>query len=80
MARINDVKLRLEWRSRVIDHEGDIDGSGGIKRYLQLCETLKFDLDYVKSCEGILPEQSLQLMLMLILFRRNHCWKELHHH
>ena len=26
MARINDVKLRLEWRSRVIDHEGDIDG------------------------------------------------------
>ena len=38
MARINDVKLRLEWRSRVIDHEGDIDGSGGISRYLQLCE------------------------------------------
>jgi len=55
MARINDVKLRLEWRSRVIDHEGDIDGSGGIKRYLQLCETLKLDLDYVKSCKGILP-------------------------
>ena len=55
MARINDVNLRLEWRSRVIDHEGDIDGSGGIKRYLQLCETLNLDLDYVKSCEGILP-------------------------
>ena len=55
MARINDVNLRLEWRSRVIDHEGDIDGSGGIKRYLQLCETLKLDLDYVKSCSGILP-------------------------
>ena len=34
MARINDVNLRLEWRSRVIDHEGDIDGSGGISRYL----------------------------------------------
>ena len=55
MARINDVNLRLEWRSRVIDHEGDIDGSGGIKRYLQLCETLKLDLDYVQSCKGILP-------------------------
>ena len=39
MARINDVKLRLEWRQRVIDHEGDIDGSGGISRYLQLCKT-----------------------------------------
>ena len=55
MARINDVKLRLEWRSRVIDHEGDIDGSGGISRYLQLCERLNLDLDYVKSCEGLLP-------------------------
>ena len=55
MARISDVNLRLEWRSRVIDHEGDIDGSGGIKRYLQLCETLKLDLNYVKSCKGILP-------------------------
>ena len=46
MARINDVKLRLEWRSRVIDHEGDIDGSGGIVRYLQLCEKLNLDLEY----------------------------------
>ena len=55
MARINDVKLRMEWRQRVIDHEGDIDGNGGISRYLQLCETLKLDIDYVKSCEGILP-------------------------
>ena len=55
MARISDVNLRLEWRSRVIDHEGDLDGSGGLKRYLQLCETLKLDLDYVKSCKGVLP-------------------------
>jgi pyrroloquinoline-quinone synthase len=54
MARINDVDLRLEWRSRVIDHEGDIEGSGGIERYLQLCKKLKLDIDYVKSCEGIL--------------------------
>ncbi len=55
MARIDDVDLRLEWRSRVIDHEGDMDGSGGIKRYLQLCEKLGLDLDYVKSCEGLIP-------------------------
>ena len=43
MARIDDVDLRLEWRSRVIDHEGDIDGKGGIQRYLQLCEKLNLD-------------------------------------
>ncbi len=55
MARMNDVDIRVEWRSRVIDHEGDIDGQGGIKRYLQLCERLNLDIDYVKSCEGLLP-------------------------
>ena len=55
MARINDVDLRLEWRSRVIDHEGDIDGNGGIKRYLQLCERLNLNIDYVKSFKGLLP-------------------------
>lgn len=55
MARINDIKLRLEWRSRVIDHEGDIDGSGGIERYLQLCKALKLDINYVKSLNGLLP-------------------------
>ena len=55
MARIDDVELRLEWRSRVIDHEGDIDGKGGIKRYLQLCERLDLNLNYVKSCKGLLP-------------------------
>lgn len=55
MARIADVDLRLEWRSRVIDHEGDMDGSGGLARYLQLCERLGLDLDYVRSCAGLLP-------------------------
>lgn len=55
MARMNDVDIRVEWRSRVIDHEGDIDGQGGIKRYLQLCERLNLDIDYVKSCKGLLP-------------------------
>ncbi len=55
MARIADVELRLEWRSRVIDHEGDMDGSGGLARYLQLCERLELDLDYVRSGAGLLP-------------------------
>ncbi len=55
MVRIDDVEIRKEWRSRVVDHEGDIDGSGGIERYLQLCEKLELDLSYVKSLDGLLP-------------------------
>ena len=55
MARIDDLELRRAWRSRVIDHEGDLDGVGGIARYLQLCERLSLDLDYVRSLKGLLP-------------------------
>lgn len=55
MARIPDLTLRRAWRTRVIDHEGDLDGTGGIARYLQLCERLGLDLDYVISLEGLLP-------------------------
>ena len=50
---IDDLELRRAWRSRV-DHEGDLDGVGGIARYLQLCERLSLDLDYV-SRPGLLP-------------------------
>lgn len=55
MARIDNLELRRAWRSRVIDHEGDVDGVGGIGRYLQLCERLELDLDYVRSLKGLLP-------------------------
>jgi pyrroloquinoline-quinone synthase len=55
MARIDDLELRREWRSRVIDHEGDVDGVGGIAKYLQLCERVGLDLEYVKSLKGLLP-------------------------
>ncbi len=55
MARIMDPELRREWRQRVVDHDGEQPGDGGIERWLKLTEGLGLDRDYVISTEGILP-------------------------
>ena len=55
MARMTDPDLRREWRQRVIDHDGEGPGDGGIERWLMLTDGLGLDRDYVKSTDGILP-------------------------
>ncbi|MGQ4274511.1 pyrroloquinoline-quinone synthase PqqC [Terrihabitans sp. B22-R8] len=55
LARMQDSALRREWRQRIIDHDGDRDGEGGIERWLVLTDSLGFDRAYVTSTEGILP-------------------------
>ena len=55
MARMPDPDLRREWRQRVIDHDGERAGDGGIERWLKLTDGLGLDRDYVISAEGVLP-------------------------
>jgi coenzyme PQQ biosynthesis protein C len=55
MARMRDPALRREWRQRVVDHDGERAGDGGIERWLKLTDGLGLDRDYVISTEGILP-------------------------
>ena len=55
MARIEDADLRRQWRQRVIDHDGDKPGEGGIERWLKLAEGVGLDRDYVLLREGALP-------------------------
>ena len=55
MARIMDPDLRREWRQRVIDHDGERAGDGGIERWLKLTDGLGLDRDYVISTDGVLP-------------------------
>jgi coenzyme PQQ biosynthesis protein C len=47
--------LRREWRSRLVDHDGETAGDGGIARWLKLTDGLGLDRDYVTSLAGILP-------------------------
>ena len=54
LARMHDAELRRIWRQRIVDHDGDAPGDGGIERWLKLAEGVGFERDYVLSTRGIL--------------------------
>ena len=55
IARCDDADVRREWRRRLVDHDGEAAGDGGIARWLKLTDGLGLDRDYVVSTRGILP-------------------------
>jgi pyrroloquinoline-quinone synthase len=55
LSRFRDRDIRLEWRHRIEDHDGQIGGEGGIDRWLKLTDGLGLDRDFVESGLGILP-------------------------
>jgi coenzyme PQQ biosynthesis protein C len=55
IARCEDQATRREWRSRLVDHDGEREGEGGIARWLKLCDGVGLDRDYVTSLRGLLP-------------------------
>jgi len=55
IARCSDSDLRRNWRSRLVDHDGEGGADGGIERWLRLTEGLGLDRGYVVSERGLLP-------------------------
>jgi pyrroloquinoline-quinone synthase len=55
LSKLPTSELRREWRRRIIDHDGDGPGKGGIERWLKLAEGVGLDRAYVQSTTGILP-------------------------
>jgi pyrroloquinoline-quinone synthase len=55
IARCEDPALRREWRRRLVDHDGESEGDGGIARWLKLTDGVGLDRDYVVSLAGSLP-------------------------
>jgi pyrroloquinoline-quinone synthase len=55
IARLPTSELRREWRSRLVDHDGEAGGTGGIERWLKLAEGVGLDRTYVESTAGLLP-------------------------
>jgi coenzyme PQQ biosynthesis protein C len=55
ISRCDDSNLRREWRSRLVDHDGDGEHEGGIARWLRLTDGLALDRNYVISERGLLP-------------------------
>jgi len=55
IARCDDSAVRREWRSRLVDHDGEREGDGGIARWLKLTDGLGLERSYVTSLRGVLP-------------------------
>ena len=55
LSRMDDPELRRIWRQRIVDHDGENAGDGGIERWLMLTGGLGFARDYVTSLQGLLP-------------------------
>jgi pyrroloquinoline-quinone synthase len=55
LSRLPTTELRREWRRRIVDHDGDAPGTGGVARWLKLAEMVGLDPAYVESTAGILP-------------------------
>ena len=55
LARIDDPALRRAWRQRLVDHDGEREGEGGIARWLRLTDALGLDRNDVASTRGVLP-------------------------
>lgn len=55
LSRSPDPEFRRAWRKRLVDHDGDGTGEGGIRRWLKLAEGTGLDPQRVASGSGILP-------------------------
>jgi len=55
VARFPDAESRRAWRQRLVDHDGEAPGDGGIARWLRLAIGVGLDAELVESCRAILP-------------------------
>lgn len=55
LARMSSPALRRAWRQRIIDHDGERAGDGGIARWMKLTEGLGLAPEEVEAGTGILP-------------------------
>lgn len=55
LAKSDDPGFRRAWRKRILDHDGDHDGYGGVEKWIQLAEAAGLARDEVVPCTGVLP-------------------------
>jgi pyrroloquinoline-quinone synthase len=55
MANCPLVEVRRQWVQRIIDHDGEAEGTGGTESWLRLGEALGVGRDELTSERGVLP-------------------------
>jgi pyrroloquinoline-quinone synthase len=55
LSRSDDPGFRRLWRKRIVDHDGERTGDGGIERWLRLAEATGLNRERVASAREVLP-------------------------
>src|SRR5271169_5799465 len=55
LSRSDDPDFRRKWRKRVVDHDGEHAGDGGIERWLRLAEATGLSRERVAEGREVLP-------------------------
>jgi pyrroloquinoline-quinone synthase len=55
LSRSDDPEFRRLWRKRIVDHDGERTGDGGIERWLRLAEATGLNRERVASAREVLP-------------------------
>ncbi len=70
LSRIEDRSLRLAWRERILDHDGDGSSPGGIERWMKLATGLGLAADDVASQRLALPATRFSVNSYLTLVEK----------
>jgi pyrroloquinoline-quinone synthase len=55
MSKSEDPSFRRMWIHRIVDHDGEKDGDGGLSLWLHLAGGVGLDVEEVQSCRSVLP-------------------------
>jgi pyrroloquinoline-quinone synthase len=69
LAKSDDPAFRRAWRKRILDHDGDLDGCGGIEKWIRLAEAAGLLREQVIPCTGVLPGVRYAVDAYLVLVR-----------
>ncbi len=71
LAKSDDPAFRRAWRKRILDHDGDKDGYGGVEKWIQLAEASGLAREQVIPFTGILPGVRFAVDAYLTLVRES---------
>lgn len=71
LAKSDDPAFRRAWRKRILDHDGDQDGHGGIEKWIRLAEATGLARERVIPCAGVLPGVRYAVDAYLALVRES---------
>jgi len=69
LAKSDDPAFRRAWRKRIVDHDGDESGYGGVEKWIQLAEAAGVSRKDTIAYKGVLPAVIFAVDAYLALVR-----------